>query len=61
MEFKEFMDSYRELFNIIITFVIPFVKLFAVGVGISLLVDLQWIVHQIRKNAEGYNNDKGAE
>lgn len=59
--FTDFMNSYKELFNIIFTFVVPFVKLFAIGTGVCLLIDLQWIVHQIRKNAEGYQNGEGAE
>ena len=59
---KDFMDSYVELFNTIFTFVIPCAKLLAIWVGVNLLIDLQWIVHQIRRNAEGYNNDdKGVE
>lgn len=59
--FTDFMNSYKELFNIIFTFVIPFVKLFAIGMGVWLLIDLQWIVHQIRVNAEGFQNGEGAD
>lgn len=62
MVLKDFMDSYVELFDIVFTFVIPLAKLLAIGVGVDLLIDLRWIVHQIRRNAEGYNNgDKGVE
>lgn len=56
MGLKEFIDAYRSLFDIIFTFVIPFVKLYAIAMGIWLLIDIQWIVHQIRSNAEGYQN-----
>ena len=57
----DIIARYKELFDIIFIFVLPFVKLFAIGIGVWLLVDLQWIVHQIRKNAEGYQNGEGAD
>lgn len=56
MSFIEFMESYTTLFNIIFAFVIPIAKLYAIGVGIWLLVDVQWIIHQVKTNAEGYQN-----
>ena len=57
----EFAQKYTELFNIIFTYATPFFKLafmiFGAIYGIELLIDLAWIVHQIRKNAEAFNKE----
>lgn len=57
----EFAQKYTELFNIIFTYATPFFKLafmiFGAIYGIELLIDLAWIVHQIRKNAEAFNEE----
>ena len=58
---SEFAQKYTELFNIIFTYATPFFKLafmiFGAIYGIELLIDLAWIVHQIRKNAEALNDE----
>ena len=58
---SEFAQKYTELFNIIFTYATPFFKLafmiFGAIYGIELLIDLAWIVHQIRKNAEEFNKE----
>ena len=57
----EFAQKYTELFNIIFAYATPFFKLafmiFGAIYGIELLIDLAWIVHQIRKNAEAFNEE----
>ena len=57
----EFAQKYTELFNIIFTYATPFFKLafmiFGAIYGIELLIDLAWIVQQIRKNAEAFNEE----
>lgn len=61
MGLKDFILAYRSLFDIIFTFVLPFVALYAIAMGIWVLVDLQWIIHQIRINAEKYQNEDEGE
>ena len=57
----DFTQKYTELFNIIFTYATPFFKLafmiFGAIYGIGLLIDLAWIVHQIRKNAEAFDKE----
>ena len=57
----DFAQKYTELFNIIFTYATPFFKLafmiFGAVYGISTLIDITWIVHQIRKNAEEFNKE----
>ena len=57
----DFAQKYTELFNIIFTYATPFFKLafliFAALSGISALIDIAWIVHQIRRNAEEFNKE----
>ena len=57
----DFAQKYTELFNIIFTYATPFFKLafmiFGAVYGISALIDIAWIVHQIRKNAEELNKE----
>ena len=58
---SEFAKKYTELFDLIFTYATPFFKLafmiFGAIYGIELLIDLAWIVHQIRKNAEEFNKE----
>lgn len=61
MALKDFIIAYKSLFDIIFTFVLPFVALYAIGLGIWVLVDLQWIVHQVRINAEKFQNEDNNE
>ena len=57
----DFAQKYTELFNIIFTYATPFFKLafmiFGAVYGISALIDIAWIVHQIRMNAEEFNKE----
>ena len=57
----DFAQKYTELFNIIFTYATPLFKLafmiFGAVYGISALIDIAWIVHQIRKNAEEFNKE----
>lgn len=58
---SEFAQKYTKLFDLIFTYATPFFKLafmiFGAIYGIELLIDLAWIVHQIRKNAEEFNKE----
>ena len=58
---SEFTQKYTKLFDLIFTYATPFFKLafmiFGAIYGIELLIDLAWIVHQIRKNAEAFNDE----
>ena len=58
---SEFAQKYTKLFDLIFTYATPFFKLafmiFGAIYGIELLIDLAWIVHQIRKNAETFNDE----
>ena len=57
----DFAQKYTELFNIIFTYATPFFKLafmiFGAVYGISTLIDIAWIVHQARRNAEEFNKE----
>jgi hypothetical protein len=59
------IQRYTEILNILLAYVAPFAKLtaiiFGTIYGINLLMDIAWIVHQIRKNAENYLNSKDDE
>lgn len=54
MVFASIVEHYTELFSIIFTFVDPLAKLTGMILGIGVGYDAWWIVHQIRKNAQSY-------
>ena len=56
MEFAEIIECYTELFDIIFTFANPIVKLTASILGLGIGYDAWWIVHQVRKNAQSYED-----
>jgi 4-hydroxybenzoate polyprenyltransferase len=62
---ETFTERYIAAFELVFTYVTPLIKLFVLIYGaiygLNLLVDLAWIIHQIRKNAEDYEDkNKGA-
>lgn len=56
MEFAAIVEHYTELFDIIFTFTDPIVKLTATILGLGIGYDVWWIVHQVRKNAQSYED-----
>jgi hypothetical protein len=57
------IERYTDIFNIIFSYVIPFVKLYLIIYipiyGVRILRDLSWLIHEIRWNAEHYRDNKG--
>ena len=58
---SEFAQKYTKLFDLIFTYATPFFKLafmiFGAIYGIELLIDLAWIVHQMRQKAEAFDDE----
>ena len=56
MEFAAIVEHYTELFTIVFAFLDPIIKLTGTILGSGIGYDAWWIVHQVRKNAQSYEN-----
>lgn len=54
MAFMSVVEHYTELFNIIFAFIDPIAKLTGIFLGLGIGYDGWWIIHQIRKNAQSF-------